>query len=133
MIYDIAGDALFFHSNLLHTSARNDSDMRRWAFLIAYNRASNNPIIKHHHPRYTPLHRVGHVHSYLSYIQRNEHVKYSKHSMGKLFYCYVFQVPDNAIKDCSTAMDMTGKAFLIQRAKDSYNHGGLEVEDQHLL
>ena len=35
------GDTLFFHSNLLHKSNRNDSAHRRWAFLIAYNRASN--------------------------------------------------------------------------------------------
>ena len=52
------GDTLFFHSNLLHKSNRNDSAHRRWAFLIAYNRASNNPTIEHHHPRYTPLEKV---------------------------------------------------------------------------
>ena len=48
----IVGDALFFHSNLLHTSNANDSQYRRWAFLCAYNRKSNNPIIEHHHPQY---------------------------------------------------------------------------------
>ena len=52
------GDVLFFHSNLLHKSNRNDSSRRRWAFLCAYNRASNNPVIEHHHPRYTPLEKV---------------------------------------------------------------------------
>jgi ectoine hydroxylase-related dioxygenase (phytanoyl-CoA dioxygenase family) len=52
------GDVLFFHANLLHKSNRNDSPHRRWAFLTAYNRASNNPVIEHHHPRYTPLHKV---------------------------------------------------------------------------
>ncbi|XP_005108978.1 L-proline trans-4-hydroxylase [Aplysia californica] len=52
------GDALFFHSNLLHTSAPNQSPHRRWAFLCAYNRASNNPVIEHHHPQYTPLVKV---------------------------------------------------------------------------
>ena len=52
------GDVLFFHSNLLHKSNRNDSPRRRWAFLIAYNRSSNNPVIEHHHPRYTPLQKV---------------------------------------------------------------------------
>ncbi|XP_062522569.1 L-proline trans-4-hydroxylase-like isoform X2 [Corticium candelabrum] len=52
------GDALFFHCNLLHKSNRNDSARRRWAFLIAYNRASNNPTVEHHCPRYTPLEKV---------------------------------------------------------------------------
>ncbi|KAI8482984.1 hypothetical protein Bbelb_392840 [Branchiostoma belcheri] len=49
------GDALFFHCNLLHRSEQNHSDRRRWAFLVAYNRASNNPVMEHHHPRYTPM------------------------------------------------------------------------------
>ncbi|KAK3088538.1 hypothetical protein FSP39_020279, partial [Pinctada imbricata] len=49
------GDALFFHCNLLHTSTGNFSPFRRWAFLCAYNKASNNPVIVHHHPQYTPL------------------------------------------------------------------------------
>lgn len=49
------GDALFFHSNVLHRSDQNKSDRRRWAFLISYNRASNDPVLKHHHPQYTKL------------------------------------------------------------------------------
>ena len=52
------GDALFFHSNVLHRSDQNRSDHRRWAFLVAYNRASNNPVLKHHHPQYTKLNMV---------------------------------------------------------------------------
>lgn len=52
------GDTLFFHSNLLHTSYKNDSDLRRWCLLTAYNRADNDPIYKHHHPNYTPLDKV---------------------------------------------------------------------------
>ncbi|KAK0042336.1 ectoine dioxygenase [Biomphalaria pfeifferi] len=52
------GDALFFHSNLLHNSAPNQSPYRRWAFLCAYNKASNNPVYEHHHPQYTPLKKV---------------------------------------------------------------------------
>lgn len=52
------GDALFFHCNLLHTSGPNNSPHRRWAFLTAYNKAANNPVIPHHHPQYTPLHKV---------------------------------------------------------------------------
>jgi len=53
-----AGDALFFHSNMLHRSEQNHSGRRRWAYLIAYNTKSNNPVIEHHHPRYTPLYKV---------------------------------------------------------------------------
>jgi hypothetical protein len=53
-----AGDALFFHSNVLHRSDKNDSDRRRWAFLIAYNRTSNNPVYPHHHPQCTKLEKV---------------------------------------------------------------------------
>lgn len=52
------GDALYFHCNVLHTSDKNDSDLRRWAFLCAYNRADNDPVYKHHHPNYTPLSKV---------------------------------------------------------------------------
>jgi len=52
------GDALFFHCNLLHCSSQNDSCMNRFAFLIAYNRASNNPYKIHHCPCYTPLIKV---------------------------------------------------------------------------
>lgn len=54
-----SGDALFFHCNLLHSSAQNRSPHRRWAFLVAYNRADNDPVITHHHPNYTPLHKIG--------------------------------------------------------------------------
>ncbi|OWF37396.1 uncharacterized protein LOC110467391 [Mizuhopecten yessoensis] len=53
-----AGDALFFHCNLIHASSDNTSNRRRWAFLTAYNRASNNPVIEHQHPQYTPLDKV---------------------------------------------------------------------------
>ncbi|EDQ88484.1 uncharacterized protein MONBRDRAFT_26221 [Monosiga brevicollis MX1] len=52
------GDCLFFHCNLLHKSNANTSPHRRWAFLCAYNRASNNPHQEHHHPFYTPLETV---------------------------------------------------------------------------
>jgi len=53
-----AGDALFFHCNLLHTSGNNDSDSKRWVLIPCYNAKSNDPIIEHHHPRYTPLKKV---------------------------------------------------------------------------
>jgi len=37
------GDALFFHSNLLHRSAANLSDNSRWSLISVYNRQSNIP------------------------------------------------------------------------------------------
>ena len=53
------GDALYFHSNVLHRSEQNHSDRRRWAFLMSYNTKANNPVKVHHHPQYTPLIKVG--------------------------------------------------------------------------
>ena len=38
-----AGDALFFHSNLLHRSEANTSDKARWSIISCYNRQSNEP------------------------------------------------------------------------------------------
>ena len=38
-----AGDALFFHSNLLHRSEANLSDKPRWSLISVYNRSSNVP------------------------------------------------------------------------------------------
>lgn len=35
------GDALFFHSNLLHRSAANLSDTARWSLISCYNRKTN--------------------------------------------------------------------------------------------
>ena len=52
------GDALFFHSNLLHCSAANNSDHPRWAMICCYNAASNDPYKESHHPRYTKLSKV---------------------------------------------------------------------------
>jgi ectoine hydroxylase-related dioxygenase (phytanoyl-CoA dioxygenase family) len=52
------GDALFFHSNLLHASAKNDSDKPRWSMICCYNARSNDPYKEAHHPRYTPLKKV---------------------------------------------------------------------------
>ena len=37
------GDALFFHSNLLHRSEANLSDQPRWSLISCYNRSSNIP------------------------------------------------------------------------------------------
>merc|ERR1719167_1167408 len=72
------GDAVFFHSNLLHTSAQNHSTMRRYSMIIAYNQRINNPLKSqfssdlgsvrtpevsttrrdHHHASYNPLVKV---------------------------------------------------------------------------
>lgn len=38
-----AGDALFFHSNLLHRSEANLSGNSRWSLISVYNRANNVP------------------------------------------------------------------------------------------
>src|SRR5438445_369188 len=37
------GDALIFHSNLLHRSAANLSQQSRWSLISVYNRSSNIP------------------------------------------------------------------------------------------
>jgi ectoine hydroxylase-related dioxygenase (phytanoyl-CoA dioxygenase family) len=39
-----AGDALFFHSNLLHRSEANLSDKPRWSLISVYNRSANIPF-----------------------------------------------------------------------------------------
>jgi ectoine hydroxylase len=49
------GDAIFFHSNLLHRSDQNKSDHPRWSMICCYNAARNDPYKDSHHPRYTPL------------------------------------------------------------------------------
>ena len=50
------GDALFFHSNLLHRSDRNTSDEPRWSLICCYNTRHNDPFIKNgRHPNYAPL------------------------------------------------------------------------------
>ena len=52
------GDVLFFHSNLLHRSDRNNSEHPRWSMICCYNARSNDPYKDSHHPRYTPLDRL---------------------------------------------------------------------------
>jgi ectoine hydroxylase-related dioxygenase (phytanoyl-CoA dioxygenase family) len=54
-----AGDGLFFHANLMHRSDQNTSANRRWTVLFCFNAARNDPFIKHHHPQYTLLNKVG--------------------------------------------------------------------------
>ena len=51
-----AGDALFFHANLLHCSGKNDSDQPRWSLICCYNTRHNDPIgTNERHPNYSPL------------------------------------------------------------------------------
>ena len=52
------GDAVFFHSNTLHSSDPNRSAATRDVLLCCYNKASNNPYCAHHHPNYTPIERL---------------------------------------------------------------------------
>lgn len=52
------GDALFFHGNLLHSSAPNDSPNPRWSLISCYNTKRNDPYKEGRHPRYTPLQKV---------------------------------------------------------------------------
>ena len=52
------GDALFFHSNLLHRSDQNRSKNPRWSLICCYNARKNDPYKESHHPRYTPLQKV---------------------------------------------------------------------------
>lgn len=53
-----AGDAIFFHCNVLHTSAPNTSDRRRYAIIPCYNRVTNDAYFDHHHARVTKLHKI---------------------------------------------------------------------------
>ena len=52
------GDALFFHSNLLHTSSQNRSETSRNVLLCCYNAARNSPYEDGPHPRYTKLEKL---------------------------------------------------------------------------
>ena len=49
------GDALFFHSNLLHSSDANKSQVSRRTLIVCFNTKSNNPYKQSGHERYSPL------------------------------------------------------------------------------
>ena len=53
------GDALFFHSNLLHRSDQNKSPNPRWSLICCYNTKHNDPfkVIPNSHPNYHYLER----------------------------------------------------------------------------
>lgn len=55
------GDALFFHCNLLHCSAPNQSDIPRVTYIACYNKKTNSPFGKKNdqgHPVYKPIIKV---------------------------------------------------------------------------
>jgi phytanoyl-CoA hydroxylase len=52
------GDALFFHSNLLHRSEANLSDTPRWSLISCYNRSGNIPYNEPSHSSTNPLQAV---------------------------------------------------------------------------
>jgi len=54
------GDAVYFHSNLLHCSDQNFSENPRWALVCCYNAKSNDPFKPQrpeNHPNYNYLER----------------------------------------------------------------------------
>ena len=53
-----SGDAVFFHSNVLHSSGPNLSSKRRMAINISYNAANNQPSEIDICPPYTKIHKV---------------------------------------------------------------------------
>ena len=53
-----AGDVVIFHSNVLHRSAQNRSEHRRWTFLFCYNRVDNDTVTRTDDRYYVPLHKV---------------------------------------------------------------------------
>jgi hypothetical protein len=52
------GDALFFHSNLLHRSDANLSDKPRWSIISAYNLSYNKPFREANPSCITPIRTV---------------------------------------------------------------------------
>lgn len=50
-----AGDALFFHSNLLHMSEANLSDKPRWSLISCYNLSYNKPFREKNTSCFTPV------------------------------------------------------------------------------
>lgn len=52
------GDALFFHSNLLHMSEANLSDKPRWSLISVYNLSYNKPFREKNTSCFTPLNVV---------------------------------------------------------------------------
>lgn len=49
------GTGFYFHSNLLHASAANESELPRWGMISCYNTKHNDPVDTSHHPGYTAM------------------------------------------------------------------------------
>jgi len=52
------GDTLFFHSNTLHRSDRNNSNNSRWSLISAYNLITNKPFKSNNTSSFTPIKKV---------------------------------------------------------------------------
>lgn len=52
------GDVVFFDCNVLHRSDQNRSEYPRWAMVVAFNAARNDPYKEGQHPGYTALQKV---------------------------------------------------------------------------
>jgi phytanoyl-CoA hydroxylase len=52
------GDTLFFHSNILHRSDRNNSSNSRWSLISAYNLITNKPFKSNNTSSFTPINKV---------------------------------------------------------------------------
>ena len=52
------GDALFFHSNLLHRSDQNNSPDRRWTLICCYNRSNNRSFDETEDAKFCKLDKV---------------------------------------------------------------------------
>ena len=51
-----AGTVLFTHSNLLHTSAANNSNKWRHSLIFAYSSKNNSPVVADGiHPKFNPI------------------------------------------------------------------------------
>jgi ectoine hydroxylase-related dioxygenase (phytanoyl-CoA dioxygenase family) len=50
-----AGDALFFHCQLVHCSGANTSAVPRWTLMFTYNTRANAPLADTSGHRYRPL------------------------------------------------------------------------------
>lgn len=61
IFFYVLGDAIFFHSNLLHCSGPNDSEKRRLAINVSFNEKSNSPVKPNVSPKYTKLEKVGYI------------------------------------------------------------------------
>jgi len=66
------GDALFFHSNLLHRSEANLSENSRWSLISCYNRAGNIPYNEPSGSSTVPIEIVGDEAMLLSEIKELE-------------------------------------------------------------